>query len=118
LFLSVPEEPAPLQDVIATADGINHAIPTDRELQVSLGWLRAQGLVKKVDRAYSLTPAGVALRAACSAKTTMKTWDTVASRFAAIAPSSAHEDDVSSAEVAAAYQGYRRWARTLFKKRR
>lgn len=118
LFLSVPDEPAPLQDVIAAADGINHAIPTDRELQVSLGWLRAQGLVKKVGRKYSRTPAGVAVRAACSAKTIMKTWDTVAARFAATSAFSAPEDDVSSPEIATAYEGYKEWARTFFKKRR
>lgn len=114
----MPGEPAPLQDVIAAADGIHHAIPTDRELQVSLGWLQAQGLVKKVGRMYSLTPAGVALRTACSAKTMMKTWDTVAARFTATATSSAPEDDVSSAEIATAYEAYRKWARSFFKKRR
>lgn len=118
LFLAVPAKPAPLRDVIAVADGINHAIPTERELQVSLGWLQAHGLIQKVGRKYSLTASGVALRTACSARTMMKTWDTVAARFAATAGLSAPEDDVCSAEVAAAYEGYRKWARTLLKKRR
>jgi hypothetical protein len=116
LFLSVPQEPAPLQNVIAVADGINHAIPTDRELQVSMGWLQAQGLVRKDGGMYSLTPPGIALRAECSATTMMKTWQTVTARLAAFAGASAPEDDVSSAEVAAAYEGYRAWARTFLKK--
>jgi hypothetical protein len=118
LFLSVPNEPAPLQDVIAAADGINHAIPAERELQVSLGWLQAQGLVRKEGRRYSLTPAGAALRAACSAKTMMKTWETVTARCAALAPVGALPDDVSPAEVATAYEGYRRWFRGALKKMR
>lgn len=116
LFLSVPQAPAPLQNVIAVADGINHAIPTDRELQVSLGWLQALGLVRKDGRMYSLTPAGVALRTECSATTMMRTWDNVTARFAVTAGASAPEDDVSSAEVATAYEGYRAWARTFVNK--
>lgn len=31
IFLSIPAEPARLQQVIATADAINHAIPTHKE---------------------------------------------------------------------------------------
>ena len=43
IFLSVFEQPSSIQEVIATADYINHAIPTLRDVQISLGWLQAQG---------------------------------------------------------------------------
>ena len=63
ILLSVPERPGTLQDIIAMADGINHAIPTHRELQVSLGWLRARGLVRKEGRRFGTTEAGLQLLA-------------------------------------------------------
>jgi hypothetical protein len=49
-FLSVGESPSGLDEVIGTADGINHAIPTRRELQESLGWLIENGLIHKADK--------------------------------------------------------------------
>jgi hypothetical protein len=118
MFLSVSAHPAPLQDVIAAADSINHAIPTDRELQVSFGWLKAQGLVRREGKKYSLTEAGVALRQACSTKYMMATWDAVAARFAETAGLSAPADDVSPAEIGAAIKGYRKWFWATLKKLR
>ena len=52
ILLSVRASPSMLQDIIAVADAINQAIPSHQELQTSLGWLRAQGLISKNDRRY------------------------------------------------------------------
>lgn len=51
-------EPANFNSISEIADGINHAIPTDQELQSSLNWLTRNGLVTKTDRKYTLTEKG------------------------------------------------------------
>ena len=81
IFLSVSEQPTPLTDIIAMADGINHAIPTQSELQQSFRWLQEHDLVRKEGKRYSLTVAGTALRDRASSSTIMKTWENVAERF-------------------------------------
>jgi hypothetical protein len=62
IFLSLSEELTSLPDIIGVADGINHAVPTDKELKTAFGWLAAQRLVKKEGRKYGYTPEGVTLR--------------------------------------------------------
>ena len=81
IFLSVPEEPAPLEEVLARADGINHAVPTDDELRTSLRWLQKQDLVCKNGRQYSLTDSGAALRRRQRSSMFFKLWDDVAEQF-------------------------------------
>jgi predicted transcriptional regulator len=81
IFLSVSEQPAPLTDIIAVADGINHAIPTQSELQQSFRWLQEHDLVRKEGKRYSLTAGGLALRDRASSPTIMKTWENVAEHF-------------------------------------
>ena len=81
IFLSLSEQPASLTDIIAMADGINHAIPTQRELQQSFRWLQDRGLMCKEGKRYSLTVTGIALRRDASSSMIMKTWENVAERF-------------------------------------
>lgn len=50
--------PADFNSISNIADGINHAIPTHKELQTSLSWLAKNGLVIKVGNKYSLTEKG------------------------------------------------------------
>jgi hypothetical protein len=47
-----------LRDVIATADYINHAIPTDLEVRISVGRLSAAGLLAIDGDKLGLTPNG------------------------------------------------------------
>ena len=49
---------AALTDLLATADGISHAIPTRDELASSLGALIGAGLVEVVDHRFRTTSAG------------------------------------------------------------
>jgi hypothetical protein len=62
IFLAVEyasqKEPAKLDAIIGTADGINHAIPTQKELRRCLGRLQARGLILKEGKSYSVTDAG------------------------------------------------------------
>ena len=50
--------PANFHSISSVADGINHAVPTQKELQSSLSWLVKAGLVSKAGSNYSISPAG------------------------------------------------------------
>lgn len=50
-------EPAPLKDVIAAGDGINHAVFTFVELQTGLAKLLAADLIRHEADRFSLSPA-------------------------------------------------------------
>lgn len=62
IFLSIAlatnEKPADLNGISSVADGINHAIPTQKELQTSIAWLIKQGLILKQGKNYELTSNG------------------------------------------------------------
>ena len=100
IFLSIFEQPTPLWDVIASADYINHAIPTLRELQTSLGWLQAQGLVKKEEKKYTLTEEGAALRNLFSHKKKIfPVWDEITDRFSKLPEINFIPDDLTKEDV-------------------
>lgn len=61
-------EAAGLRQIIGAADYIDHAIPTREELQMSLGWLIAHGLIQRQGQGYQLTSAGHEFYAQASAK--------------------------------------------------
>ncbi len=44
--------------ISAVADGINHSVPTQKELQSSLSWLQTRNLVIKEQGKYNLTDHG------------------------------------------------------------
>jgi len=50
--------PADYDSISNVADGINHAVPTHRELQSSLTWLRKNELVVKTGSKFKLTEKG------------------------------------------------------------
>ena len=51
-------EPTDFNGISLIADGINHAIPTHKEIQLSISWLFDKGLVTKYGKKYTLTPEG------------------------------------------------------------
>lgn len=81
IFLAVSmaseTEPADLIGISMIADGINHAVPTQRELQTSTTWLMNKGLINKVDNKYTLTKKGKEdfTNAQLETKTLLKMWD-------------------------------------------
>ncbi|WP_158800203.1 hypothetical protein [Pedobacter sp. L105] len=51
-------DPISFTDISSIADGINHAIPTHKELQISISWLTNNKLIAKSKNRYSLTSSG------------------------------------------------------------
>jgi len=76
-------ESAKYRDIEQTADAINHAIPTQKELRESLAWLSTEGLIIKEGKAYSLSEKGNALLDTVSSKvgTTMGVWISIEKHF-------------------------------------
>ena len=70
-------EPADYDSISKIADGINHAVPTHKELQTSLTWLTTNNLVTKTGTKYSLTEKGQLDFDSASRQTSilMKIWD-------------------------------------------
>lgn len=56
--LATSTEPSDIRGISIVADGINHAIPTQKELEASLSWLTQNGLVAKKGKKYCLTIEG------------------------------------------------------------
>jgi len=53
--LATSTKPTNINGISAVADGINHAIPTQKELQTSITWLIKQGFILKHGKNYELT---------------------------------------------------------------
>ena len=58
IALASRDSPAKLSEISMTADGIAHAIPTEREVQFSIWWLMAKRFVSKKGIRYRLTEEG------------------------------------------------------------
>ena len=69
-------EPASFRAISLVADGINHAVPTHKEIQSSLKWLMACGFVHNQGSGYLLTDQGCAVMAAARSghNTVSKVW--------------------------------------------
>ena len=65
IFLSTAfaseQEPANFESISHIADGINHSVPTHKELQSSLTWLSKNRFVEKAGKKYHLTKEGIEL---------------------------------------------------------
>jgi predicted transcriptional regulator len=46
------------QGISSVADGINHAVPTHKEMNSSLNWLREKKLIEKDGKKYQLSQQG------------------------------------------------------------
>jgi hypothetical protein len=75
-ILASQKEPASFDSISKIADGINHAIPTHKELQSSLSWLTKNELLIKIGRTYTLTDKGKLDYESCSrnASTILLIW--------------------------------------------
>jgi len=80
--------PADFRAISQVADGINHAVPSHKELQSSLAWLVHAGLVIQSGRGYTLTPAGTDLIADCrKGRTTIsQVWSRLTESFESQVP--------------------------------
>ncbi|HLX54497.1 MAG TPA: hypothetical protein VKR58_11175 [Aquella sp.] len=62
IFLSIAvaseTNPADFRGISMIGDGINHAVPTVKELQTSISWLLEKGLVLRHSAKYELSEQG------------------------------------------------------------
>lgn len=85
LALACQKCPAGTKDISAIADGINHAVPTHKEMQQSLFWLMTSGLITEYQRKYNLSVEGKAAHDAASKKSepVLKIWKNLEIMFQA-----------------------------------
>ena len=74
--MAAGRDPATRQDISLAADAINHAVPTQQELDGSLEWLQHKDLIEVFGRRYSLSPCGrdLAASARSGASTVSAVW--------------------------------------------
>jgi translation initiation factor IF-1 len=56
--LATEKEPTDIRGIFLLADGINHTVPTHKEMQYSLAWLQKNDLVTVELKKYNLTSKG------------------------------------------------------------
>lgn len=76
IALGSQKEAINYQSISNIADGINHAIPTQKELQIATKWLLEKDLISKQNKKYRLTTKGSKLHEVVSSKnnTIMALW--------------------------------------------
>ncbi len=90
IFLAVGlasiETPTKLDGIIRIADGINHAVPTQKELHKSFSWLLKRKLIQKEGKNYSLTADGIILfkKASETSDTLFQNWNYLKENFVSL----------------------------------
>ena len=76
IALASQQEPAKFEEITMVADGINHSVPTEKEMRNSLTWLIKEELIFKVNKKYSLAQKGITKYelATKNTKTLLKIW--------------------------------------------
>jgi hypothetical protein len=71
------------REIESVADGINHAIPTQKEFLSSLQWLESKGFLRKEGKKVFLTDEGKGLATKLKEKPggVMKIWDRITKTF-------------------------------------
>ncbi|RYD73214.1 MAG: hypothetical protein EOP53_20525 [Sphingobacteriales bacterium] len=83
IFLSIAmasqKAPADYNGISMIADGINHAVPTHKELQSSITWLINKGFVVSSNKKYQLSDTGklIYTRASENENSLMSIWKNV-----------------------------------------
>ena len=78
--------PAGKREISEIADGINHAIPTDKELHASIKWLLQYEIIIETNRKFSLSKYGERLidKAKSEENTIWKTWNNLETHISEI----------------------------------
>ena len=61
ILLSISHGGGTRTEIAQVADGINHAVPTEKEMNASLRWLQDNRLVCMKDSRFTLTESGAAI---------------------------------------------------------
>lgn len=74
--LTTSTKPTDIIGISSVADGINHSVPTQKELQKSISWLTTKGLIIEQGKYYELTSKGKHVYESASKNTrkVMKIW--------------------------------------------
>jgi hypothetical protein len=63
IFLAISvasqQSPATIKEIFGIADGINHAIPKQKEFRSSIDWLTKHGYIREQNSKYCLTKKGM-----------------------------------------------------------
>jgi len=81
--LIAQKEPVKIREIESVADGINHAVPTQKEISSSIRWLQSKDLLTKERKKIILTQEGADLASKLTKahRTTMKAWDSITSEL-------------------------------------
>lgn len=81
--LATNTKPTDISGISSVADGINHVVPTQKELQTSISWLTTKGLIIKQGKNYELTSKGKLAYESASknTQTVMKIWENIELNF-------------------------------------
>ncbi|WP_309387902.1 hypothetical protein, partial [Cerasicoccus frondis] len=71
------------REIESVADGINHAVPTQKEISSSMKWLESKGLLRKEGKKVLLTDVGKELATRLKEKPggVMKVWERITKEF-------------------------------------
>jgi hypothetical protein len=107
ILYSISDGGSTLRAIIGMADAINHSIPTHKELQTSLGWLQARGLVIKEGELFARTKAGSQLFSRCKGSNVHEAWDMVSEQLETMIGVPAAPEKITIEETTSAYNAYR-----------
>ena len=76
-------QPTKHREIEAVADGINHAVPTHKEMATSFKWAESKGLLQRDGKLIQLTDEGRKFASQFTEKpgSAMKTWDRITAAF-------------------------------------
>lgn len=77
IAISSKKQPVKFSEISTIADGINHAVPTQVELQASIKWLMEKELILKLGKKYELSDTGKNIFSPIESNshTLMQMWD-------------------------------------------
>jgi hypothetical protein len=91
--LASQKKDASYAEVVSLADGINHAVPTKKELEASIAWLVAHQFVSKEGKLVRLTQDGCSLliKARESNSTSIGVWKYIKMHFEQVGSDDSNE---------------------------
>lgn len=83
LAIASQDSPANFNSISQIADGINHSIPNEKEIQSSLTWLNNNKLILKTGKKYSLTEIGKEIfsETQSETKTPLRMWKSLETKI-------------------------------------
>lgn len=79
IALSSDKSPVDFKGISQVADGINHAVPSHKEIQDSVSWLLRKDLILKIGNKYSLSDLGknMLIDSEINTKTVLNIWKNI-----------------------------------------